>query len=265
MTAQKSKVVYTAVFGDYDHVPPVNATWDCDFICFTDNPSVVSAGWQVVVVQLDNEAPAQANRRYKMLPHKYLPNYERSLYVDGNIKIVADPSPLFVKYLNNGVVAIPKHPVRDCAYEEALECIDAGYANKKITQQQMARYLAEGFPNKYGLTENRIIFRRHLDSTVINLMADWWKEYCEGGNRDQLSLQYLLWKKNASVILVDESPNNNKSYFKLEIHKIKRCVSIVGRIVDYIRSNKDTNFLLRLVHKFLHKFNRNKFLRKIVK
>ncbi len=168
MKSTSSKVVYTAVFGSYDKVLPINPEWDCDFICFTDNPECVSQGWQIEIVQLDGKSPAEANRRYKMLPHKYLPDYERSLYVDGNIKIELDPSPLFEKYLSSADIAIPKHPLRNCAYEEARACIARELVNKVTVEQQMARYAAQGFPEKYGLTANGIIFRKHFDANVIS-------------------------------------------------------------------------------------------------
>jgi hypothetical protein len=77
MTLLSKNVVYTAVFNNYDYIPAVNPRWSCDFVCFTANPELVSRGWQVVMVQLNDEPPEQANRRYKMLPHKYFSNYER--------------------------------------------------------------------------------------------------------------------------------------------------------------------------------------------
>ncbi|MEI7590456.1 MAG: glycosyltransferase domain-containing protein, partial [Deltaproteobacteria bacterium] len=187
MESTSTKVVYTAVFGNYDLVPEVNPKWNCDFVCFTDNPEIVSHGWQVVKVKLNGEHPAQMNRRYKMLPHKYLPHHELSLYVDGNIRIVTDPCPLFEKYLNNGVIAIAKHPSRNCVYAEAQECIDRELVNKVMVEQQMVRYATQGFPEKYGLTANGIILRKHFDENVIALMDSWWREYSNGEKRDQLS------------------------------------------------------------------------------
>lgn len=247
MKTMQTKVVYTAVFGNYDHVPEINPEWDCDFVCFTDNAEIVSRGWQVVVVQLNDEPPAQANRRYKMLPHKYFLNYEWSLYVDGNIRVVVDPSPLFHKYLNNSVIAIPKHQDRDCAYVEARLCIERGLSDKEITEQQMARYAADGFPRKFWMTENGIIFRKHNDSDVTSLMDFWWEEYCNGGRRDQLSLPYLIWKYKIDVLEVIEGPRISTKYFEIELHTIEKSKSYIKRLALEANGKKHLSYYYLIV------------------
>lgn len=263
MKPTPTKVVYTAVFGNYDHVPAVNPEWDCDFVCFTDNPDLVSPGWQVVMVQLNDEPPAQANRRYKMLPHKYLLSYTHSLYVDGNITIVTDPSPLFNKYLHNNVIAIPKHQERNCAYAEARLCIEGRLVNREITEQQMMKYIADGFPEEFGMHENGIIFRRHYDKNVIDMMTSWWEEYCNGGRRDQLSLPYLIWKKNIGVFSMEETARNNNKYFRITLHSSLKRTSFVGRLVDYIGCNRHRNHFYKVVHRIIHRMGKIQLLRRI--
>ena len=251
MKPPSTKVVYTAVFGDYDHVPAVNPEWDCHFICFTDNPEIVSTGWQVVLVQLNGESPAQANRRYKILPHKYLDDFERSLYVDGNIKILEDPSSLFDKYLGKGVIAIPKHQDRNCAYEEAWLCIKGKRANTEITAQQMSRYAEDGFPEEFGMTENGILFRRHRDKDLMVLMEAWWVEYCSGGKRDQLSLPYLIWKHKINVLEVVEGPRISRRFFEMSLHAADKSKSILSRMAKQVNEKKHLNFYYFFISKFI--------------
>ena len=73
----------------------------------------------------------------------------------------------------------------------------------------MARYVAQGFPEKYGLTANGIMLRKHLEENVMGLMDLWWEEYCLGSKRDQLSLQYSSWKKNFKITLMEEDAQKN--------------------------------------------------------
>lgn len=251
MKSREKKVVYTAVFGDYDQVPAVNPEWDCDFVCFTDNPDIVSAGWKVVIVPLNGEAPAQANRHYKMLPHEYLPNYECSLYIDGNIKILADPKPLFEKYLEESLIAIPKHQDRNCAYAEAILCIKGGRVDKDLVESQMARYSAEGFPKQFGMTENGIIFRRHHDETVMALMEAWWQEYCCGGRRDQLSLPYLIWKSKIEVLECTEGPRISAKFFEIELHAIDKLKSPIKRLARKANGKKHLSSYYLLISKIV--------------
>jgi hypothetical protein len=39
---ETQKVVYTAIFGDYDKLWPVKKDWGADFICFTDNENIIN-------------------------------------------------------------------------------------------------------------------------------------------------------------------------------------------------------------------------------
>ena len=238
----RNRVVYTAVFGGYDLVPIVDPSWDCDFICFTDTPELVSAGWVVVFIQLSGESPAQANRRYKILPHKYLANYEFSLYVDGNIQILVDPTPLFLKYLEKEIVAIPKHQDRNCVYAEAKLCIISGRVNKEITERQMSRYAEDGFPEMFGMSENGILLRKHNEERMIAIMDEWWVEYCCGGLRDQLSLPYLLWKYKVRAMEITEGPRINGKFFKITLHTKRKAKSLLSRLANQINEKKHLNF-----------------------
>jgi hypothetical protein len=247
MIIKQNKVVYTAVFGNYDKVQPVNPEWDCDFICFSDNSELLIDGWQVVIAPINGEPFAQVNRRYKMLPHQYLAGYHYSLYVDGYIKIVSDPSPLFEKYLHHGVIAIPKHQDRDCLYKEADICIETGLVEKEITERQMERYANEGFPEKFGMTENGIILRKHFDDNVIELMDSWWDEYCLGGKRDQLSLSYLIWKKQIRVDEITESVRLSKEFFEISLHENEKQKSFIKRMAIQANANKHLNLYYKLI------------------
>lgn len=243
MNRFSSKVVYTAVFGNYDKVQPVNSEWDCDFICFTDNPTNISKGWEIRIVRLEGELPNVANRRYKMLPHKYLENYDYSLYVDGNIKIESDPSPLFEKYLSDSALAAPKHPFRTCAYLEAEACVSRELVSGEIVKLQMARYRAHGFPMNYGLTANGILLRKHHDENLIDMMNDWWGEYSSGGRRDQLSLAYLSWKREFLIEIMSESVWSKNKYFRINLHESQKHITLLGRLVDYIICNRYRSYM----------------------
>lgn len=251
MKSVPTKVVYTAVFGDYDYVQCVDPNWDCDFICFTDNPQIVSPGWRVVMAKLDGVSPAEMSRRFKMLPHKYLANYECSLYVDGNIKLLTDPIPLFEKYLGMGAIAIPKHQDRDCAYAEARLCIKAKRVNREIVIQQMSRYAEEGFPEKFGMTENGVLFRRHHDKNVVALMEAWWLEYCSGGKRDQLSLPYLIWRHKIGVAEVIEGPRRSNKHFEIGFHVTDKSRSFISRMARKVNGKKHLRFDYFIISKII--------------
>jgi hypothetical protein len=234
-------VVYTALFGGYDTIAPVDPSWNCDFVCFTDNSDFIAEGWQIEVVPCNNESFATLNRRYKMLPHEYLGQYKRSLYIDANIKLIQDPTPLLNKYLDDGIIALPVHPDRYCLYDEGLACIEHGKADKESVLQLLYRYKEISFPEKFGLTENNVVLRRHLDETVVSLMNEWWMEYCNGVKRDQLILPYLIWKNKISFLELREGPRISNRYFKINLHNRDLKKSFIRKMIQRSIIEKDVS------------------------
>lgn len=241
------RVVYTAVFGGYDNLSPVEPCGECDFICFTDSPSTGASGWEVRLIDHSGEPPALLNRKFKMLPHQILPQYSQSLYVDGHVVIRRCPLPLFDKYLSRGLVAIPIHQDRNCAYDEAKYCVEDGIASAALVQQQMSGYEAEGFPRRFGLTENGIILRRHNEPQVIRLMEAWWQEYIDKSRRDQLSLAYLCWKQHIAISPLEEGPRRSATFFTLRPHKW-HATSLVRRVAWHLRAFKHRSLLHSAAH-----------------
>lgn len=215
---KKKFVVYTAIFGDYDDlIDPKEKFEGCDFICFTDQKHLKSDIWEIQYIKDCDLPPNMMNRKYKILPHLFLSEYEWSMYVDANIAILGNPLELAEKYLNKYNLVMPKHFVRDCIYEEAKECVRIGKTKENETQIQMNNYKKEGFPKNFGLGENNILLRKHNDNKIIKLMNEWWKQLNIGTKRDQLSLAYVLWKNGEKFCFMEESARGN-DYFKIKIH-----------------------------------------------
>jgi SAM-dependent methyltransferase len=149
--------------------------------------------------------PVLSNRHIKILAHKYLDEYDISVYVDGNIQILEPIKPLINDYLSTTNFALYKHPKRTSLYEEAEVCIEKNKVRESPVREQLERYRQKGFPDEQRLAENRVLFRRHHSSDVKELMSDWWYEFSEGVNRDQLSLMFVLWENNVDYNLIPHS------------------------------------------------------------
>lgn len=210
-------IVYTCVTGGYDTLNnPCFVTPNCKYVCFTDNPSLKSDIWETrqipaMALQLDN---IRKNRYVKLHPHLLFPEYECSIYIDGNISITGDVNTFITTCnLERCSIVIPKHPWRNCIYEEAQECIKRGKDIPEHIMPQIQRYKNEGFPDKYGLTQNNIIVRRHNDEACVRIMEEWWSELLTGSYRDQLSLMYVLWKHPDFCIHTLPDTTCNSEYF----------------------------------------------------
>jgi hypothetical protein len=241
-------VVYKANFGDYDQVSDVKSDdWGCDYVCFTDNPKFSAKGWSVILVPLNDQTPSTLNRHYKMLPHRYFNGYDYSLYLDGNIDLVSNPRPLIQEYLAKKSIASPIHPKRSCSYEEAIHCVRSGLSSEQLIKKQMDKYLRDGFPYQAGLTENGVMLRRHNDIGTIELMEDWWREYCAKVKRDQISLHYLAWKHQIEIAFMQEGPRVSKKYFHIGLHKSDSKLSLIRRFARYSHGNQYRSWYYRSI------------------
>lgn len=229
-------VVYTALFGNYDDlIEPKEKFEGCDFICFTDQKHLTSGIWEIRFIEDCDLPPNMMNRKYKILPHLFLSEYEWSLYIDANIAILSNPMDLANKYLNKYKMALPKHFARSCIYDEARECIILGKASYKEVKNQIDNYRKEGFPANYGLGENSILLRVHNDATIVKIMNDWWHELNIYTKRDQLSLAYVLWKNGKNFEYMDESAREGKGYFEYILHNEFKSRSFFSKAKDKIK------------------------------
>ena len=83
-------VVYTSIFGGYDVLHENQFKMNgVDYICFTDS-DIKSETWKVVKsTPIYNDSNRNA-KKYKILPHRYLKDYDYSVWIDGNILVVSD-------------------------------------------------------------------------------------------------------------------------------------------------------------------------------
>lgn len=208
--SDKKGVVYTAIIGDYDDLMDpdvVNPKWD--YICFTDNTNIHSDIWKVIYVDNDGSLDnIRLARKYKLLPHLHLPEYDYSIWIDGQLKIKGDFTKLLNAYMHGDILCFPHH-IRDCIYDEAEVCMELGRGSKAELHKQISRYEAEGFPHHYGLVETGILIRFHNLPSVINLMNDWWTEILNESTRDQVSFEYVCRKNNYKYDLCPYNINDN--------------------------------------------------------
>jgi hypothetical protein len=213
-------VVYTAIFGDKDELKNITRSAGCDYVVFTDNPKLISDCFKVVVCSPVHADPVRDARSYKICPHKVLPGYEYSLWVDASIEMgEIDIEALFEQYLQSHDIALHAHPARNCIYEEGEVCSKIGKDDPAVIRQQMDWYCSQGYPKSNGLVTNSIIFRRHTPM-VSQVNNAWWQELATYSRRDQLSFNYVAWNMGIDYFLIDGYVGNKDvEGFKLHAHK----------------------------------------------
>ena len=229
MSRAPKVVVYTCITGGYDNVlEPTYVTPGVDYICFTDDPTLKSKTWKFrpIPKELLTFSKVKQQRGVKILAHRYLSEYDISIWVDGAV-IVKGNITEYLKTLDltQYSVFIPEHPARKCIYAEKDACVKI----KKIkgdeitlADKQMNRYKTEGFPANYGLVQTNVMIRSHNDQYSKDLMEKWWSELKDYSHRDQLSFNYALWKCSAKRFkYLIKTTCNSKTFNWIKTHKKK--------------------------------------------
>lgn len=239
---QERIVIYTAIFGNYDIlIDPQTIPEKVKFICFTDNKDIKSDVWEIRYYN-GNISPRLKNRKVKILPHHHLQEFDYSIYVDGNVQITGNLTELIEKYLSTHKLAVPRYPYNNCIYDEYPH-FHRVYENgePKEIETQLERYRKRGFPEDFGFPENNVIFRKHGDQEVIELMEEWWKEYQNGSKRDQVSFPFVAWANDFNFEYIEEGPRTSSSYFRLHPHRPPGTNLSLWKIFIYFSSKRDSN------------------------
>ena len=230
--SRNKKVIYTCITGNYEPLDDPYAFSDgFDYICFTDSKTLKSDLWEIRPIpdELSKLSSVKKQRCIKINPHKYLPEYELSIWVDGSIKLTKDVN-LFLKEKCSGKenVYIPEHPQRKCIYAEMEACIKQKKDIEANIAPQRSRYRKEGFPQNYGLVQSNIIVRRHNAPDCIRLMDTWWEELRNGSHRDQLSFNYAMWKNQDVKVKFLDKTTCESPYFKWDKSHGKKKMNITS-------------------------------------
>jgi hypothetical protein len=94
------RVVYTCSSGYSEHFNDFVYERDgIDFVCFTDDPELRSDFWTINPMSRGLLDPARAAKQIKALPHRFLPEYDWSLYIENTVRLKTSPKRLFDEFL----------------------------------------------------------------------------------------------------------------------------------------------------------------------
>lgn len=231
--SMKKYCVYTVIVGGFDDVKqPLVIDDRFDYILFSDTCKESHVGiWQVYKLSRELFKEKETRRlnfllsRYpKLCTHKFLDDYESSLYVDGNIQITSQyVYDKCVDMSNRGIEwGYIKHQYIDCVYWEMQGIVGVAWAHDYDIYEWYKFLRSENYPEHNGLFENNIIFRKHT-GLVAKIEEMWWWGVLNYAPRDQFTLMYAIWKHpqvKTELILTDtENAWHNNGHFLYSDHK----------------------------------------------
>ena len=211
--ADRKVVVYTCIVGSYDTVKlPEYPEFDTDYVLFTDSGASGAGIWKIRPTTYFGSDPTRTARFVKTHPHLLLAEYDVAIWIDANIQILGDISPMVENFLRSGhAVGCVLHPARKTIYEEYIICKNRKKDDGDVMQRQIDAYRVEGYDHEDLIETNFLMFdlkNKHL-SEFLNR---WWREIDAHSKRDQLSINYAFWKTDMRWHRLMEPPYSVRNH-----------------------------------------------------
>lgn len=203
-------IVYTAVIGpNTDKLrDPTTVNPGVEYLCYTDQP-IKSNIWRIIPIEKDVPDDCRFSRKVKILCQKYAAGAEVSLWLDAAFQLEVDPVSIANQYLWPVDMIALRHPHRDNIVAEAKQVCEFGLAPADQVQAQVARYQQTGFvAQQRTLTSTGLCMRRHCER-VFEFSRMWWSELEQGCCRDQISIDYCIWRTKLEVKYIEGHYRDN--------------------------------------------------------
>ncbi len=201
-------VVFTCMVGDTDVLKrPTVFNRQVRYVCFTDRPQVV-APYELVPIPT-GENPRLTSRRIKILAnHPRLGRADVTVWHDAAFRMDSDPVRVATTVLTDSNMVAFKHPHRTQIEDEAIAIHRLGLHPMDTMQAQIASYRAEGFRQQH-ITSTGLCFRRRTPR-IEAFNARWWAEVERWGWRDQMSVDYAMWKAGVQATYIPGHYRDNR-------------------------------------------------------
>jgi len=228
---QNKNCIYTASIGDYDilHTSNCGKLDNWDYICFTDNKNLKSDFWKIIYVE--NQHNNSLNniklaRYYKTNPFKFLSSYENIIWKDSRISINSNLNNYLLLLKDNDMFFM-KHYCCNSILIEFDNVLSGRLETEEMINKIKLKYCNDNYHYDNGLFATGILMYKN-NIRVRKLFKNWWNEINENSHRDQLSLNYVLFKnpniKYSSDKQLKILSHSNMSYFKVNNRTKKRYV-----------------------------------------
>jgi len=164
-----------------------------------------------------------AAKFYKILSHRFVPNYDVFVWIDGNVE-VKDPGLIrsMVSQLENADVVISEHPQRSSIRQEADFIINEVNNGNAYLQTRYSAKSINDEANAYGDLDGLYwcgLFARRNETTVNKAFDDWFVKNVQWSNFDQLSFVKIVHDFRLRLSITEWGPFYNNNHYSLHKHK----------------------------------------------
>lgn len=148
------------------------------------------------------------------MPQVYLPFHKKSVWLDGNLKLII-PIEELVK--DKAGYWVMEHPDRTTVKEEAEACIRMNKDDFNCINNQLNFMMGDGYPDDQGMVATGIMIR-DCDPKYTAIAVEWVDLMMKFSIRDQLSFNYAAWKNKLTynkmpfLYGVNKNKHNQRAY-----------------------------------------------------
>lgn len=214
--------VYTSIFGGVDDPKEQPQAEGVDYIIFSDKELTTTQN--VIVETPKYEHPRMSSKWYKVFPHKCLPDYRYTIFIDGSLQITnPDFAREAIQYIGPDGIGIWPHPDRDDILDESRASKPmAKYENTSVIEQ--GEEYSKHVPRNAGLWCTGTIVRDNHNPRMQEAMTLWMEEIEKWTYQDQISFPYIVWKLNLQIATFPSSVGNfdkNNWFYRIPHHHDK--------------------------------------------
>lgn len=238
-------VVYTTIFDEqsilYD---PEIITPELDYICFTNNPNLKSKIWNIKLINNFYIDSKMEKNLFKMFPYKYLKNYDYSIWVDSDFKIIGNMKSFINIYSSGSSMFVTNYLNDNFSYNQLKDYLS--FDDELDLKNQINQYNKYKSSTHEKMIASSILYRRHDNPALKKVMEDWYYETKNFCSVDQLTLPYVLYKNKFNVDVInmfslknnffEYRSNKNVDSNKLHVFLINDDDSFVENTVDCVKS-----------------------------
>jgi hypothetical protein len=183
------------------------------FICFTDDPGLVSKTWEIRPLKLlFGEDFVRSQRDCKLRPHRFLPDFDASLYIDNSVLLKVAPEEIFGAADLSSGLAMPLHSYRDSVLDEFARVRSQHLDDPARVAEQLDDYTA-ATPEILQARPfwGAIMLRDHHNAAMIAAMEIWFAHVLRYSRRDQLSNRFAF--NQAGLVPHGMEIDNFESWF----------------------------------------------------
>lgn len=207
--------VFTCITKSYlPLVDPAVVDPSADYICFSDTP-IKSKVWEHRQLEPFFDSQVRNSRLPKILSHRYLPDYDFTIYHDATLQIAVPPEELVGK-MKQGDLALFRNRQRRNLGDEFDRVRSSlwtvkGLVDLGLLQAQQEFYQADlrgRRIRKSMIFYGAVLVRRHCPE-IFRFNELWFREYCLWQVRDLSSMNYALVKQSVSTSVLNGTPKSN--------------------------------------------------------